>query len=52
MLRGDSAAMVQSLSQTNPQFAQFLAQNQGVTPQEAFRRYGYDFDEVMAVLNS
>jgi hypothetical protein len=41
-----------NLTQTNPQFAQFVAQNQGRTPEEAFKAYGYDFRQVMSILNS
>lgn len=52
MLGGDTSALLSNLTQTNPQFAQFVAQNQGKTPQEAFREYGYDFSEVMGLINS
>lgn len=52
MLRGDTSALVSSLTQSNPQFAQFVAQNQGRTPQEAFEAYGYDFGEVSRLINS
>ena len=44
--------MVQQLAQSNPQFAQFVAQNRGRTPQEAFKAYGYDFSQVMGLINS
>lgn len=52
MLKGDSSALMANLTQTNPQFAQFVAQNQGRTPEEAFKAYGYDFQQVMSILNS
>lgn len=52
MLQGDTSALVSNLAQSNPQFAQFLAQNQGRTPQEAFKAYGYDFSQVMGIINS
>ena len=52
MLRGDTSALVSSVAQSNPQFAQFVAQNQGKTPQEAFKAYGYDFGEVSRLINS
>lgn len=52
MLQGDTSALVSSLAQSNPQFAQFLAQNQGRTPEEAFKAYGYDFSQVMGLINS
>lgn len=52
MLQGDTSALVSSLAQSNPQFAQFIAQNRGKTPQEAFSAYGYDFGEVSRLINS
>jgi hypothetical protein len=39
-------------AQTNPQFARFLEQMRGKTPEEAFRQYGYDLSEVMSIINS
>ena len=52
MLQGDTSALVSNLAQSNPQFAQFMAQNQGKSPEEAFKAYGYDFKQVMGILNS
>ena len=52
MMQGDPSALISNLVQTNPQFAQFVQQNQGRTPQEAFKAYGYDFDEVARLINS
>lgn len=52
MLQGDTSALVSNLAQSNPQFAQFMAQNQGRTPEEAFKAYGYDFQQVMGIINS
>lgn len=52
MLQGDTSVLISNLAQTNPQFAQFMAQNQGRTPEEAFRAYGYDFSQVMGIINS
>ena len=52
MLQGDTSALVSSLAQSNPAFAQFMAQNQGRTPEEAFKAYGYDFGEVSRLINS
>jgi hypothetical protein len=52
MLKGDTSALVSSLAQSNPGFAQFIAQNRGKTPQEAFSAYGYDFQQVMNLINS
>ena len=52
MMQGDPSALISNLEQTNPQFAQFAQQMRGKTPQEAFRAYGYDFDEVARIVNS
>ena len=52
MMQGDPSAIISKLAQTNPQFAQFAQQMQGKTPQEAFKAYGYDFDEVAKIINS
>ena len=52
LLQGDAGALVANLAQSNPAFAQFVAQNQGKTPQEAFKAYGYDFSQVMGLINS
>lgn len=52
MMQGDSSALIANLAQSNPQFAQFVAQNRGKTPQEAFKAYGYDYQQVMNIINS
>ena len=52
MMQGDPSALISNLARSNPQFAQFLAQNQGRTPEEAFKAYGYDFSQVMGIINS
>lgn len=52
MMQGDPSALVSNLARSNPQFAQFLAQNQGRSPEEAFKAYGYDFQQVMSIINS
>lgn len=52
MMQGDPSALISNLARSNPQFAQFLAQNQGRTPEEAFKAYGYDFQQVMNIINS
>lgn len=52
MMQGDPSAVISNLAATNPQFAQFVRQNQGRTPQEAFSAYGYDFDEVARLIDS
>ena len=52
MMQGDPSSIISNLAQTNPQFARFLQENKGRTPEEAFRAYGYDLDEVMGIVNS
>lgn len=52
MLQGDTSALVAQLTQSNPQFAQFVAQNQGRTPEEAFKAYGYDYQQVLGLIKS
>ena len=52
MMQGDTSAAVQGLAQSNPQFAQFLRQNQGKSISEAFESYGYDLNEVMGLIKS
>lgn len=52
MMQGDPSALISNLAQSNPNFAQFLAQNRGRTPEEAFKAYGYDLHEVMGIINS
>lgn len=36
---------MQHLMRTNPRFAQFVAQNQGKTPEQAFRDNGLDYSQ-------
>ena len=52
MMQGDPSALITNLCQTNPDFARFVEQNKERTPQEAFKAYGYDFDEVARIVNS
>lgn len=52
LLQGDAGALAQSLERSNPAFAQFVAENKGRTPEQAFEAYGYDLTEVMNLINS
>lgn len=52
LMQGDTSEAVQNLAQTNPQFAQFLRQNQGRSVEDAFKAYGYDLSEVLGIINS
>ncbi len=47
-----ASATIGNLAQTNPAFAQFMAQNNGRTLEEAFKHYGYDLKEVLGLINS
>lgn len=50
MFDGNPQGLMNQLMRTNPQFAQFVAQNQGKTPQQAFRDNGLDFSEVQQLI--
>lgn len=52
MMQGDPSSIISNLAQTNPQFARFLEENKGRTPEEAFKAYGYDFSQVTSIINS
>lgn len=52
MMQGDPSSIISNLAQTNPQFARFLEENKGRTPEEAFRAYGYDLSQVTSIINS
>lgn len=43
MANGNPSALLQHLLRTNPRFAQFYAQNQGKTPEQAFADNGLDY---------
>lgn len=42
-------ALFQNMMQNNPQFQQFAQSVKGMTPEEAFQRYGLNYDEVMGL---
>lgn len=50
MANGDPSALMQHLMRTNPRFAQFVAQNQGKTPEQAFRENGLDWAQFRGIL--
>lgn len=52
MMQGDPSQIISNLRQTNPQFARFEQQMQGKTPEEAFKAFGYDLNEVMSIINT
>jgi hypothetical protein len=50
MLGNDPSSFMQSLMQTNPAFAKFVADNQNKTPEQAFRENGLDFSQIKQLL--
>ena len=47
MMNGnDPNAVMQMMAQRNPQFAQFLQQNRGKTPEQVAKEYGIDWGMV------
>lgn len=46
----DPNAVVQMLAQKNPQFAQFLSDSKGKTPQQIASEYGLDWNEVQNLM--
>lgn len=43
---GNPQALFNNMMQNNPQFKQFAQSMQGKTPEEAFKQYGLDFNEI------
>lgn len=51
MLQGqDPNAVMQTFAQKNPQFAQFLRENQGKSPEQIAKAYGLDWNMVQNLL--
>lgn len=50
MMQGNPQALADHMMRSNPQFAQFVAQNRGKTPEQAFRDAGFDFEQVRNLL--
>ena len=46
MAGGNPQALFDQMYQSNPQFKQFADSMQGKTPQQAFREYGIDYEQV------
>lgn len=50
-LAGDNPnAAIHMLSQRNPQFAQFLQQNKGKSPEQIAKDYGIDWNMVQSIM--
>ena len=62
MMQGDPSPLIQQAISSGATctlpdgsvltLGQLMEQNKGRTPQEAFKAYGYDFDEVYRIVNS
>ena len=54
LMGGDPQGMLQQLMRTNPQmyqqFQQFMANNQGKTPEQVARENGIDYDAIRQVM--
>lgn len=47
---GNPAQVMQIMAQRNPQFAQFVRENQGKSPEEVAQAYGLDWAEVQKMM--
>ena len=47
---GDAGGLINYMSQTNPQFAQFVQNMQGKTPEQAFKEFGLDYSQFAGIL--
>lgn len=47
---GNPNAAIRMLSQRNPQFSQFLQQNQGKSPEQIAKDYGIDWNMVQSIM--
>lgn len=51
MLQGkDPNAVANMMMQQNPQFAQFVRNNQGKTPEQVAAQYGIDFNQIRSMM--
>lgn len=51
MLQGkDPDAVAMQLAQKNPQFAKFVQENKGKSPQQIAQEYGLDWDSLQSLL--
>lgn len=50
MMGGDPNAAIQMLSRQNPQFAQFMRDNQGKSPEQIAQDYGLDWGMIQNFL--
>ena len=50
MARGNPQAAYNQLLSSNPQFAQFMRQVQGMSPQQVAQMYGLDWQQVQDMM--
>lgn len=51
MVRGkDASAVANMMMHQNPQFAQFVRDNQGKTPEQVAAQYGLDFNQIRSMI--
>lgn len=49
-MQGNPQALFNNLMQSNPQFRAFAKSMEGKTPEEAFRQFGLDFEEIKGMM--
>lgn len=50
MAKGNPDAVFENMMKTNPQFAQFVEENKGKTPEQIANHYGVDFTKISQYL--
>ena len=50
MMPSNPRQVFDNLMRTNPQFAQFVRENKGKTPEQALREHGLDFNRFKGML--
>lgn len=50
LIKGDPNGMYENMIKTNPQFAQFVRENKGKTPEQIARENGIDFNLVKQLM--
>ena len=50
LVNGSPAALFSMMMQNNPEFAKFVQENKGKTPEQIAKQYGIDMDTVRTIL--
>lgn len=50
MAGGNPGGMMQAMMQSNPQFAAFVQSVKGLTPQQAFQKFGLDYNQFRGII--